>query len=199
MLRVVFTLALAVALLAVTFPAVDHASVERSDAEVRSVVDRLVSEARALVAGNDAVPPDSDPARRAVTVDLPSDGFASAPIRSFRIVAPPGGNIDGSPSGEEIEGSSPGGAAERSTPGEHSGGSPAETNSAGESTGTVATLISWRVEGGARHAVTVDDVRMRTAGDDELRVGGGGTFRIVLSLVSIRGERVVTVERRTFK
>lgn len=190
MLRVVFTLALAVALLAVALPAVDHASVERSDAEVRSIVERLVSEARALVAGNDAVPPDSDPARRAVAVDFPSDGFASAPIRSFRIEAPPAGGI---------EGSRPGGIAERSPSVGRSGGSLTAVNSTGKPTGSAATTITWRVDGGARHRVTVDDVRMRAAGGDHLRVAGGGTYGIVLSLVSVRGERIVTVERRTFK
>lgn len=84
MLRVVFTVALLAAVVAVTLPAVDRAGVQRSDTAVRSTIDSLVETARMLAAGSDAVSA-GEPARRVVTLDLPTDGFASAGLRRFVI------------------------------------------------------------------------------------------------------------------
>lgn len=89
MLRVVFTVALAVAVLGVAMPAVEYAGVQRSDTRVRAVVDTLTERARTLAAAEEALPPGERPARRTVDVSLPSGGFASAPLRSFTVRAPP--------------------------------------------------------------------------------------------------------------
>lgn len=86
--RVVLTVALVVALLGVTLPAVDAAGLERSETQVQVAADGLLGEARALAAGSDAAPGDVAAARRTVALDLPTRGFASAPLRSFRIEAP---------------------------------------------------------------------------------------------------------------
>lgn len=92
MVRVAFTVALLVAVLAVSTAAIDAAAVHRSDTRARAVVDRLVSEARALAANNGAVPADAGPARRVVEVRLPAGGFASAELRSFDVGPPPDTN-----------------------------------------------------------------------------------------------------------
>jgi hypothetical protein len=86
--RVAFTVALLVAVAGVAVPAVEYAGVQRSDTAVQDAVDRLVGEARGLAAGNDALPPGADPARRAVALDLPSDGFASARVERFTVGPP---------------------------------------------------------------------------------------------------------------
>lgn len=87
-IRVVFTLALATAVLFAVLPAVDAAGVQRSDTQVRSAVDRLVSEARDLLSGNDALPAERTAARRSVDLRLPTGGFAGASLRSLGIAAP---------------------------------------------------------------------------------------------------------------
>lgn len=69
----------------VVIPATEYAGVQRSDTATRDAVERLIGEARTLVDGNDALAPDAAPARRAVTLDLPSDGFASAGVESLAI------------------------------------------------------------------------------------------------------------------
>jgi len=94
-LRVVFTVALAVAVLAVAAPAVERAGVHRSDAAVGATVERLEGAARELAASNPALPPGSDPARRTVTVSLPDGGFASASLRNFTVGPPPNGTGSG--------------------------------------------------------------------------------------------------------
>lgn len=86
--RVALAVLLTVALVGATLPAVDAARVERSETQVRAEVDALVSEARALAEGSDATPADVAPARRTVALDLPAEGFGSAPLRSLRIDAP---------------------------------------------------------------------------------------------------------------
>lgn len=100
MVRVAFTVALLVAVAGVAVPAVEYAGVQRSDTAVRDAVDRLVGEARALAAGNDALPPDAGPARRAVSLDLPSDGFASAPVERFSVGPPTAPNRSGPGEGD---------------------------------------------------------------------------------------------------
>jgi len=87
-LRVVFTVALAVAVLGVAGPAVDQAGVHHSDAAVDGAIERLVGAARDLAASNPALSPEADPARRTVTVTVPDGGFASAPVRNFSVGPP---------------------------------------------------------------------------------------------------------------
>jgi hypothetical protein len=85
---VLFTVALAVAVVAVALPAIDVVSVERADTKVGAAVERLVQAARTLAAGNDALPPEQGPARQAVELDLPDPGVATAPLRSLTIGPP---------------------------------------------------------------------------------------------------------------
>lgn len=94
MVRVAFTIALTVAVAAVALPAVDYAGVQRSDTAARDAVDRLVAEARALAAGNDALPTDAKPARRTVTLHLPAGGFASAAVETFEVGPPNATAVD---------------------------------------------------------------------------------------------------------
>jgi len=94
---VLFTVALAVAVVAVALPAIDVVSVERADTKVGAAVDRLVQAARTLVAGNDALRPHQGPARQAVELELPDSGVATAPLRSLTIGPPASASEAGSP------------------------------------------------------------------------------------------------------
>jgi len=85
---VLFTVALAVAVLAVALPAIDVVGVERADARSGAAVERLVEAARTLAAGNDALPFDQGPARQVVELDLPDGGVATAPLRSLTVGRP---------------------------------------------------------------------------------------------------------------
>lgn len=87
-MRVLFTVVLAVAVAAVAFPAIDAVGVERADTQTGGAVDRLVTAARSLAAGNDALPPELEPARTVVEVDLPNGGVASAPLESLAVGPP---------------------------------------------------------------------------------------------------------------
>ena len=102
-MRVLFTVALAVAILAVALPAIDAVSVERADTRVRAAVERLVQAARTLATGNDALPPDQGPARQAVELELPDGGVATAPLRSLTIGPP--ASTSGVESREAVAGS----------------------------------------------------------------------------------------------
>ena len=168
MLRVVFTVALAVVVLGVATPAVEHAGVQRSDAQVRDAVDAVRAEARSLAAAEHALPAGQRPARRTLQISLPSGGFASAPVRSVSVGAPPSATAP-----------SPGIAGA----GTERGSSPA------------ATRFAWRVAGGTRHVVRVDGIRIRASAPAGLQLAGGGEFRLVLRLVERDGERVVLVAR----
>lgn len=100
-MRVVFTVALAVAVAAVAVPAIDAVGVERADTQAGAAVDRLVTAARTLAAGNDALPPGQGPARQVVELNLPAGGVASAPLRSLTVGPPArGGDGDESPTAE---------------------------------------------------------------------------------------------------
>ena len=98
-MRVLFTVALAVAVAAVAFPAIDAVGVERAETQTGAAVDRLVTAARSLAAGNDALPAERGPARALVELHLPSGGVASAPLESLT-VGPPAMDAPGSDSGE---------------------------------------------------------------------------------------------------
>jgi hypothetical protein len=108
--RVLFTVALAVAVAAVAFPAVEAVGVERADTRTGAAAERLVTAARSLAAGNDALPPERGPARDVVELDLPSGGVASASLVSLS-VGPPA--TDGS--ADRVERSVSGTAATRIT------------------------------------------------------------------------------------
>lgn len=87
-MRVLFTVALTVAVAAVVFPAVDAASVDRADSQTGGAVDRLVGAGRTLASGNDAVPDRQAAARRAVSLSLPVEGVASVPLVSLTVGPP---------------------------------------------------------------------------------------------------------------
>ncbi|WP_459192671.1 DUF7311 family protein [Halosimplex sp. J119] len=166
MVRVAFTVALLVAVAGVVVPAVEYAGVQRSDTAVRDAIDRLVGEARALDAGNDALPADTAPARRAVELVLPTEGFASAGVERFRIEGP----------AERSGATGSGEASRRDRP------------------SAAVTRFTWRVSGGTDHAVVVDGVRIRPHEDQPLRLRGGQA-RAVLRLVDEDGTAVVRVRR----
>lgn len=155
-MRVLFTVALVVAVLAVALPAVEYVGVDRSVTETRDAVERLEGVARSLAAGNDALDPSTGPARRVVAVDLPGGGFASARLDRLTIGPP-----------------------ERSA------------------RSVAATRIAWRVEGGSRHVVQLDRIRLRGADGGEFDLGPGRGQRLVLRLVSRNGTRVVRVSRQS--
>jgi len=89
--RVLFTVALAVAVLGVVTPEIQAVGVERADTKTGAAVERLVEAARSLAAGNDALAPARGPARRVVDLDLPSGGVASTPLRSLTVGPPAAG------------------------------------------------------------------------------------------------------------
>lgn len=78
MLRVVLTVAMASTLLAISMPAVETARVQHSDERVATEVERVTSTAERLATRNDLPPPNTDGARRELTLRLPSDSFGTA-------------------------------------------------------------------------------------------------------------------------
>jgi len=154
--RVAFTAALLVAVAGVAVPAVEYAGVQRSDTAVRDAVDRLVSEARALAAGNGALPPDAGPARRSVTFDFPTEGFASAAVERFAVGPPP-----------------------------RSDDAAGELGSGGRNE-TGATRFTWRVAGGSGHTVVADGVRIRPSPVERLRIDGQTRLVLTLVAVDGR-------------
>jgi hypothetical protein len=131
--RVALTVVLLVAVAGVAVPAVEYAGVQRGDTAVRDAVDRLVSEARSLATGNSALPPDAGPARRSITLDFPTEGFASAGVERFRVGRP-----------VEPDGPKPEARAD-------------------EHADPAATKFTWRVAGGTEHGVVAGGIRIRTA------------------------------------
>lgn len=83
--RVAFTVALAVALLAASVPAIDAARVQHSEARVTTELQRLDREATALAAENDAVA-GGRPASARVTLHLPSRSWGERGLEEFRIL-----------------------------------------------------------------------------------------------------------------
>jgi len=164
--RVVFTVALLVAVAGVVVPATEYAGVQRSDTAVRDAVERLVAESRALADGNDALPGDAAPARRAVTLELPERGFASAGLRNLSVGPPP---------------------TKRS-------GFEERLGRRASVVGPDATRFRWRVVGGTEHTETVDGIRIRSRTGQALSLSGGRT-RLVLRLVAVNGTAVVRAGR----
>lgn len=84
-LRVAFTVALALALLAASLPAIDSARVQHSEARIAAEVQRLERAATALAAENDAVET-GQPARSRLTLHLPSRSWGNSGVGQFRIL-----------------------------------------------------------------------------------------------------------------
>jgi hypothetical protein len=103
-IRVLLTVTLAVAVVAVSAPGIERAGVQRSDEAVRSVVDHLVTQARALDADSDAVPGDLASARRVVELDLPERGAARAGLAELRLAPPRVEGADGTRVTWRVEG-----------------------------------------------------------------------------------------------
>jgi hypothetical protein len=87
-MRVLFTVALLVAVAGVVLPAVDAAGLDRAESQSRGAVERLVDAGRSLAAGNDALQRPEAAARRSVTVSLPNDGIGSAPLERLTVRPP---------------------------------------------------------------------------------------------------------------
>lgn len=87
MLRVVLAVAMASALLAVSTPAVESARVQHSDERVSGEIERIERTAAQVAARNDPPPPNTDGARRKLTVRLPENTFGTAGLDTLRIPA----------------------------------------------------------------------------------------------------------------
>jgi hypothetical protein len=96
--RVLFTVALTVAVAGVVLPAVDVAALDRAESESRGEVARLGEAGRTLAASNDALATRERAARRILTLEFPSNGFASTPLVAFTVGPPRNGTrSDGEP------------------------------------------------------------------------------------------------------
>lgn len=104
-MRVLFTVALLVAIAAIALPAVETAGVDRAESQAQGAIDRLSEAAHALTDGNDALASRADAARQSVDLDLPDGGFASARLATVRIGPVPASDVE--PSGTDGGDSSP--------------------------------------------------------------------------------------------
>lgn len=86
MIRVAVTVALAVALLAASLPAIEYAAAERSDARVRAAIEDLDAAATDLARSEEATPGTAG-ARRVVTVRLPRRGATTAAVERVVVTA----------------------------------------------------------------------------------------------------------------
>lgn len=84
MIRVVVAVLVALALVGASLPAVEHVGGDRSDAQARAAVHDLDTAATDLARSEEAVP-GTRGARRVVTVTLPAEGVASAPVRRLAV------------------------------------------------------------------------------------------------------------------
>ncbi|GAB3686220.1 hypothetical protein GCM10028857_17940 [Salinarchaeum chitinilyticum] len=84
MIRVVVTVLLAIALLAASMPAVEHAGADRSEEQLRSGVRNLDAAATALAESEEAVP-GTVGARRTVAVRIPAADIGAAGVERFAI------------------------------------------------------------------------------------------------------------------
>lgn len=83
--RTVVAVGLAVALLAVSLPAVERARVSHSEAAIAGEVERLERSAIALAADNEVVPDDGPPARTRVTLSVPRRSWGDSGVDTLRI------------------------------------------------------------------------------------------------------------------
>jgi hypothetical protein len=84
-IRAVLSVTLAAALLAAALPALDDAARTRTAATVEADAEHLRDVATALATTDDAVPADRPGARRVVTVRLPPDSLATAPVEHLAV------------------------------------------------------------------------------------------------------------------
>lgn len=84
MIRVVVTVLLAVAILAASLPAVEHAAADRSEEQLGAAIDSIDAAALELAESEEAVP-GTEGARRTVEVTLPGAGVAAAGVERFEI------------------------------------------------------------------------------------------------------------------
>lgn len=94
MIRVVFTVALTVALLGAALPAMEAGSVERTATRLDAAAEDVERTANTLVADEDPSSPGVPGPRRVVAVRLPADGWADAPVSYFAVGGRPGGSGD---------------------------------------------------------------------------------------------------------
>ncbi|MFB6122677.1 MAG: hypothetical protein ABEJ78_04400 [Haloferacaceae archaeon] len=104
MIRVVFTVALTVALLGAALPAIEAGSVERTAIRLDATAEDIERTARTLVADEDPSSPGTSGARRLVRFRLPADGWADAPVSYFAVGGHPNGTGDESVVAYRIEG-----------------------------------------------------------------------------------------------
>lgn len=90
MLRAVFAVTLAVAMLAVTVPAMETAGVATADTRTETAVETVIDEMRALAISEDPVPKNHQGARRFVTVRLPARSWTTAGVEYVSIDGAPG-------------------------------------------------------------------------------------------------------------
>lgn len=90
MIRLVVTVLVALALVAASLPAIEHAGADRSDAQVRAAIDDVDAAATDLARSEEAVPGTAG-ARRVLTVDLPAEALAAAAVE--RVVVEPEGRL----------------------------------------------------------------------------------------------------------
>jgi hypothetical protein len=90
--RLVLTVALAVAVVAAVLPTVDRARVESADRAVRGEMDALGARSAALLAAEEPTPV-GPPPRRLVRVSLPAAGWGSSGVDYLAVGGPPGGPV----------------------------------------------------------------------------------------------------------
>lgn len=165
MLRAVLAVALAVALLAASLPAVDGARRDHAASQVRSQLERLATAARDLAARNDPVPVGNAGATRTVTLRLPARGWHSAGVAYVAIGGSPENDTTDTPEGDVL---------------------------AWRLVGGPPRVL--RVEGVDLRTVMVAGDRLAPDGRP-LVLRGSGRHRVELSLVRHRGRPVVLVRR----
>ncbi|CCQ32359.1 hypothetical protein HLRTI_001018 [Halorhabdus tiamatea SARL4B] len=85
MIRYVLAILLTVALLGIGVAGVDHATTIRSEAQVETQIAEIESAVTSLHETEEPTPTEQAGARRVLELDLPSSGFASEPVDTFRI------------------------------------------------------------------------------------------------------------------
>lgn len=95
-LRTVLAVALAVSVLAVAMPGVEHARHERTARHVRGETGALVDAAESLLARDEVAPVGEPGARRVVTVTIPRAGWDAAALDYLAIGGSPGSPAEGS-------------------------------------------------------------------------------------------------------
>jgi hypothetical protein len=89
-LRVLVAVGLAVSLLAVSLPAVDHARTTTTADRLDGAVETTARSLHAVATDEDATRPALPGARRLVTVSLPTSSWTAAPVAWFAIGGVPG-------------------------------------------------------------------------------------------------------------